>query len=85
MGELEARVANGFQEACALVADAGMDQERRALRLAVRELKWESEPGGPMGQPSAIVLRFRLTRGSFATTVLRELIESNVPGEEGGD
>jgi len=85
VGELEARVANGFQEACALVADAGMDQERRALRLAVRELKWESEPGGPMGQPSAIVLRFRLTRGSFATTVLRELIESNVPGEEGGD
>ena len=99
VGELEARVANEFQQACALVADAGMDQERRALRLAVRDLEWDGEPGGPTGQPgapigqprgptgqaNAIVLRFRLTRGSFATTVLRELIEANVPGEEGGD
>ncbi len=78
VAELEARVTDGFQEACALVADAGMDQERRALRLAVRDLSWD-------GEPNAVVLRFRLTRGSFATTVLRELIESNVPGEEGGD
>jgi tRNA(Glu) U13 pseudouridine synthase TruD len=30
-----------------------------------------------MGQPSALVIRFRLTRGSFATTVLREIIESS--------
>jgi tRNA(Glu) U13 pseudouridine synthase TruD len=43
------------------------------------------QPEEPMGQPNAIVLRFRLTRGSFATTVLRELIESNVPGEEGSE
>jgi tRNA pseudouridine13 synthase len=78
VGELETRVASGFQEACALVADAGMDQERRALRLAVRDLSWG-------GEPNAVVLRFRLTRGSFATTVLRELIESNVAGEEAGD
>jgi tRNA pseudouridine13 synthase len=106
VGELEARVANRFQQACALVVDAGMDQERRALRLAVHDLEWATEPGspmgkpggpmgqpggpmsqpgGPMGHPNAVVLRFRLTRGSFATTVLRELIESNGSAEESGD
>jgi tRNA pseudouridine13 synthase len=73
IGEIETRVAAELQQACSLVTDAAMDQERRALRLAVRELLWESEPG-------AIVLRFRLTRGSFATTVLRELVGSNVSG-----
>ena len=76
--ELETRVAGEFQQACALVADAGMDQERRALRLAVRELAWESEPG-------AVVLRFRLTRGSFATTVLREIVQWDAAGEESGE
>ena len=62
---------------CALTADAGMDQERRALRLAVRELTWHREPNA-----NAIVLRFRLTRGSFATTVLRELIASDALDED---
>jgi tRNA pseudouridine13 synthase len=76
IGELETRVAAEFQQACSLVVDAGMDQERRALRLAVRDLSWD-------GEPDAIVLRFRLTRGSFATTVLRELVESDAAGEEG--
>jgi tRNA pseudouridine13 synthase len=78
IAELETRVAGEFQQACSLVIDAGMDQERRALRLAVRELAWDSEPG-------AIVLRFRLTRGSFATTVLRELFQSDALGEEAGE
>jgi tRNA pseudouridine13 synthase len=86
IADLETRIAGQFQQPCALTADAGMDQERRALRLAVRDLAWEREPGrpmgqpgGPMGQPSALVIRFRLTRGSFATTVLREIIESSAP------
>ena len=73
IADLETRIAGQFQQPCALTADAGMDQERRALRLAVRDLAWEREPGGPM------VIRFRLTRGSFATTVLREIIESSAP------
>ena len=78
IAELETRVAGEFQQACSLVAEAGMDQERRALRLAVRELAWESEPG-------AIVLCFRLTRGSFATTVLREIFHVAAPAEDGGE
>jgi len=44
-----------------------MQQERRSLRLAVRQLECESEP-------QALLLRFRLARGGFATTVLRELL-----------
>ena len=78
IAELETRVAGEYQQACSLLAGAGMDQERRALRLAVRELSWESEPG-------ALVLRFRLTRGSFATTVLREIIQSDAVGEESNE
>jgi len=77
--ELESRVGGQFPEPAALVQDAGMDQERRGLRLAVRNLEWTREP-------DAIVLRFRLTRGSFATTVLRELFDVTTPdGDLEGD
>jgi tRNA pseudouridine13 synthase len=65
--ELESRVGARFAQESGLCAAAGMAQERRSLRLAVRELA--SEP-----EPDACVLRFRLARGSFATAVLRELI-----------
>jgi len=72
IADLELRVAAEFQPACDLTAAAGMDQERRSLRLAVRELAWNREQ-----DTNSIVIRFRLTRGSFATTVLRELIDSS--------
>ncbi len=48
-----------------------MEQERRSLRLAVRELHATAEA-------DAVVLSFRLARGCYATAVLRELID--VPG-----
>ncbi len=53
-----------------------MEQERRALRLAVRELQWRRDPEG-------ILIHFRLTRGSFATTVLREIVDSAEPLDDG--
>lgn len=65
---LEQAVAARFPDACALTERAGMEQERRALRLAVRELQWSRDSSG-------ILLSFRLTRGGFATTVLREILE----------
>ncbi len=75
--ELESRVGARFAQECGLCVEAGMAQERRSLRLAVREL--ESQP-----EPDACVLRFRLARGSFATAVLRELIaEVPVTGDAG--
>ena len=77
IADLESRVATEFQQACDLTAAAGMDQERRALRLAVRELTWNREP-----DTNGVVIRFRLSRGSFATTVLRELIDSDAALED---
>jgi tRNA pseudouridine13 synthase len=73
---LEERIAAEFEDPCALVIAAGMRQERRSLRLAVRDLEWTREG-------SDLVVRFWLTKGSFATTVLRELIETDEE-EEGG-
>jgi tRNA pseudouridine13 synthase len=92
VADLETHIASEFPQPCALTAEAGMDQERRALRLAVRELTWHREPDAKATNASAIdenavassaiVFRFRLTRGSFATTVLRELIDSDAFGDE---
>jgi len=70
---LEMRIGAELAAQCALCAAAGMAQERRSLRLRVAELTCEAEP-------AAVVLRFRLTRGSFATAVLRELVD-----DYGGD
>jgi len=67
---LEQRVSESFAGPCALVIAAGMRQERRSLRLAVRDLDWHRD-GGDIG------LRFWLTKGSFATTVLRELFDTD--------
>ncbi|MGB6604490.1 MAG: tRNA pseudouridine(13) synthase TruD, partial [Steroidobacteraceae bacterium] len=66
---LEQRVAAELAAYCAQCAHAGMRQERRSLRLAVRGLRCEPEA-------EAVVLHFRLARGAFATAVLRELVES---------
>lgn len=67
--ELERRVAAGFPAACELIAAAGMRQERRSLRLAVRELRWRRDPEAG----DCVILEFRLSRGAYATAVLREL------------
>jgi tRNA pseudouridine13 synthase len=72
--ELEQRVGGELAEACELVIAAGMNQERRALRLAVRELGWER-------QGSDVLVSFWLTKGSFATPVLNEIFEVG-SGEE---
>ena len=77
---LESKVAADFQQACDLTAEAGMDQERRALRLAVRDLTYSREP-----DTDSLVVSFRLSRGSFATTVLRELIDSDTSADEDRD
>ncbi|GAA0715010.1 tRNA pseudouridine(13) synthase TruD [Dokdonella soli] len=48
---------------------AGLEQERRALRLGARDLVHEWLPDG------GLVLDFQLAQGAFATTVLRELCD----------
>ncbi len=64
--EREIHLAALLPAASDRVRDAGMDQERRSLRLVVRGLECTPES-------DAVLLRFKLTRGGFATTVLREI------------
>ncbi|HKD52625.1 MAG TPA: tRNA pseudouridine(13) synthase TruD [Steroidobacteraceae bacterium] len=68
--ELELRSSARFGTESALCSSAGMRQERRSLRLAVHALRCTAES-------SAVMLQFRLTRGGFATAVLRELLAND--------
>ena len=65
--ELENATAAQFPEVLTVVAHERMNSERRALRLRVRGLEHEYADG-------VLRLRFELSAGSFATTVLREII-----------
>ena len=71
---LEERVAAGFPEALAVIAQERMKSERRALRIRVRDLSHEYQDG-------VLRLTFSLSSGSFATTVLREIITAADTGE----
>jgi tRNA pseudouridine13 synthase len=65
---LERETATALRVLCEGLERAGLDQERRSLRVAVHGLE-HSLTG------DVLTLRFRLGRGAFATTVLHELIE----------
>lgn len=64
---LEREVAVRFQEFADGLAAAGLEQERRALRLRARDLSWSIEG-------DVLELAFGLPAGAYATAVLRELI-----------
>lgn len=49
---------------------AGLQQERRALRLLVAEARLE------LPEPGVAILEFQLPAGAYATTVLRELAQT---------
>ncbi|MGI9293034.1 MAG: tRNA pseudouridine(13) synthase TruD [Pseudomonadales bacterium] len=53
------------------LAELGMGQQRRALRARVKQLHWEL-------QGHDLLLRFELVKGSYATSLLRELVATNV-------
>lgn len=79
VSDRERKTAERLAPAAALVEEAEMAQERRSLRLAVRDLEWARDA-------DAVVLRFRLARGSFATTVLREIFDASArDGDEDAD
>jgi tRNA pseudouridine13 synthase len=65
---LEQSCAADYELFCGGLEQAGMKQERRALRLPVREFQWQL-----MGD--SLDLDFYLPSGSYATAVLRELID----------
>lgn len=63
---LETALATAHPELCTGLVTHGLVQERRALRLQVAQLGGEFVPEG-------LLLDFALDKGSYATTVLREL------------
>ena len=71
---LEDAISAQFPEALTVIPGEGMKPERRALRIRVRNL--EHEYSG-----DTLRLRFALSAGSFATTVLREIIAGAATGE----
>lgn len=64
---LERAVAARFPEFATGLAAAGLEQQRRALRVRVRDLAWHIAG-------DALELSFRLPAGAYATAVLREVV-----------
>lgn len=69
--ELEKQAARHRQELTTGL-ERTTDESRRALRLIVQDLQWDLHE-------DSLLLKFSLTRGSFATAVLRELITYTEP------
>lgn len=63
----EESVCQGFSDWLVLLEQAGLKQERRALRLHVSNLSWQ------WLDERVLHLQFELPAGSYATSVIREL------------
>ena len=74
IAKLEEDVAARFPEALTVIRAERMNAERRALRIRVRDLSHDYADG-------VLRVRFALDAGSFATTVLREIVAA-AQGEE---
>jgi len=72
--ELEAMVLADHANWCAGLEAAGLQQDRRALRLKVADLGWQR------GSSGELVLTFSLPAGAYATSVLREVVQSDTAG-----
>lgn len=68
--QLEEGCVNAFANYCRGLEQAGLKQARRALRVRVRELT------GYWACATDFVISFELPAGSYATTVLREILFS---------
>ena len=76
---LEMRIGAQFSGITALLMQQGLQQERRALRMAVRELSVEYDA-------STLTIAFELGRGQFATAVLREICDiESMPAHESAE
>jgi tRNA pseudouridine13 synthase len=72
---LEESIGQQLAPACQYAIDAGLRQERRSVRLKVRDLTWQQDTDG-------VLLRFWLRSGSFATAVLREILADPAPADQ---
>jgi tRNA pseudouridine13 synthase len=73
---VEQGVTAAEAQLCALLIAQGLEHERRALRLPVRDLRWSLEGDD-------LTLEFELTRGAFATAVLHEIVQDAWSAPEG--
>ncbi|MDH5180298.1 MAG: tRNA pseudouridine(13) synthase TruD [Gammaproteobacteria bacterium] len=69
----ELTILEPWQSLCTGLKNARVDVDRRALRLRVQDLKWEFVGGDQLR------LEFGLGKGSYASAVVRELMEVVVP------
>lgn len=77
VAKLEQAVVAQYPELSGLLEAAGLQQERRALRMQVQDCQHEFVDG-------SLLLTFTLGRGCYATSLLRELLQTepvvNDPG-----
>lgn len=71
--KLEQAVLAAHAGWCTGMEAVGLKQDRRALRLVVKDLSWHRTGTGDL------LLEFRLPAGAYATSVLRELLR---PGDQ---
>ena len=74
---LEQQATISYSDLCDGLERAGLNQERRVNRLIPQHCTW-------VWQDNQLILRFTLPKGTFATTVLRELFECIEPSREQG-
>lgn len=67
--QLENRIASDEATLCDWLVRAGMEHERRILRLPIDRLTWHYP------EPDILQLEFVLPPGCFATVLVRELVE----------
>ena len=66
--ELESSILNSYPDLAQGLIAAGVESDRRALRVKVNDLNWQ------FIQEDILELGFTLPAGSYATSVLREII-----------
>lgn len=71
--DIEEAVLAQYQELIDGLVQHGLDASRRAFRCRVLALEWEWQ------NPHQLALRFRLPRGAYATSLLRELCLTREP------
>lgn len=64
-----------YADWCAGLERAGLEQDRRALRVAAVDLVWRWETA------ERLLLEFSLPSGSYATALLREILEPDTDAE----
>lgn len=74
---LESAVLAGCKTWCDALERVGLDQQRWPLRVLPRDLSWRWPGSG------VLELCFELPRGTYATSVLRELIDTDTPASFG--